>query len=93
MANKGQKFKKYTQAFINQVMVEQQQGASSRNLARKYQIPRGTILTWINRFKLNGNLTFRKRGRPTGDESSYKERYLILKKFQAFLTKHQLNKK
>lgn len=93
MANKGQKFKKYTQEFINKVMDERVAGKSIRFLSIKYDVPRGTILTWGHKLKVNGSLAAQKRGRPIDDETSYKERYLILKKFQAFLNKRHLKKR
>lgn len=93
MASKGQKFKKYSQEFIKQVMNERVAGKSSRFLSNKYKVPRGTILTWGHKLKVNGSINTQKRGRPIDDESSYKERYLILKKFQAFLNKRHLKKR
>ena len=72
MASKGQKFKKYSQAFINKVMDERVAGKSIRSLSSKYDVPKGTNLTWSHKLKVNGSLTVHKRGRPIDDESSYK---------------------
>ena len=83
MANKGQKFKKYTQDIKDIVLKEYHEGYSSMYLSKKYNIPRGTIDTWEQQIK---HPKPGKRGRPKKDgDIDYKERYEILKKYQAFL--------
>ncbi len=88
MARKGQKFKKYTEEFKNSVLEEYFKGnGTSRSLARKYEISYHTIETWIEKAnhpeKYPG--TGQKKGRPKNSEIDWKERYEILKKYQAFL--------
>ena len=68
-----------------------------KELAERYNIPEGTIKTWTS--KLNHPELYlshgQKRGRPKEKDltkEDYKERYEILKKYQAFL-KAQREKK
>lgn len=86
MAKKGQTFRRYELAFKQQVLQEYKQGFSYRYLAKKYDIPEGTIITWSQIEKKYGGLEIAKRGAPKGTHhKDYKERYEILKKFQDFL--------
>ena len=82
MAKKGQKFKEYNEEFRLQVIKENIEGKkSARFLSKKHLIPKGTIDTWIYQFKHNGPIR-KKRGRPKQkEETNYKEKYEILKKF------------
>ena len=90
MASKGQKFKKYTDDLKNKVLKEYHQGYSAGYLAKKYNITsRHTIESWENLIK---HPKTGKRGRPKEEDIDYKERYEILKKYQAFL-KAQREKK
>lgn len=90
MASKGQKFNKYTNEYRNEIIEKFQKGASSTCLAKEYGISRFTILTWIRKTK-HPELYLgqgQKRGRPKESDltkEDYKERYEILKKYQAFL--------
>ena len=57
-------------------------------LGKKYNIPSHTIDTWIRIYKRQGNLINdinHTRGRRSEENIDYKERYEILKKYQAFL--------
>ena len=57
-------------------------------LGKKYNIPSHTIDTWIRIYKRQGNLINdinHTRGRKKEENIDYKERYEILKKYQAFL--------
>jgi len=94
MAKKGQKFSKYSDELKNKVIAEFKSGVSIRYVAKKYKIPVGTVQTWS--FKDNHpELNFKnKRGRKKNPVTleDYKERYEILKKYQAFL-KAQREKK
>ena len=70
MASKGQKFKKYS--------VEE----------KEYVISSNTIRQWKFKLRKNGTHINQKRGRLKESEltkEDYKERYEILKKYQAFL--------
>ena len=86
MASKGQKFRKYDSKTKEQILNEYHNGASSRFLGKKYNIPYSTIDTWLH------NIRHGKVGNPKGRPKTnnltledYKERYEILKKYQAFL--------
>ena len=90
MASKGQKFQKYSQEEKEQILNEYLRGVSSTYLSKKYNIPKGTIKTWSmkvyhpEKYSRHGQ----KRGRPkekTLTKDDWKERYEILKKYQAFL--------
>ena len=90
MASKGQKFQKYIQEEKEQILNEYLRGVSSTYLSKKYNIPKGTIKTWSMKVyhpeKYSGH--GQKRGRPkekTFTKEDWKERYEILKKYQAFL--------
>lgn len=91
MASKGQIFKKYNPKTINMIINEYKKtGISFSQLSKKYDIPTKTINNWI--YKYNNPDRFlglgQKRGRPKESEltkEDYKERYDILKKYQAFL--------
>lgn len=93
MASKGQKFKKYPSELKNKILKEYLDGlGGERSLAKNYGIPRGTIKTWIRKFKngIDVRTDHRKggSGRPKAKNltlEDYKERYEILKKYQAFL--------
>lgn len=90
MASKGQKFNKYTEDFIQEVLEELK--------LRERNIPAKTIRTWkLKRVLHPENYPNQglKRGRQNEKEltkEDYKERYEILKKYQAFL-KAQREKK
>ena len=88
MASKGQKFKKYTEEFKQKVLEEYFSGAGgSYSLARKYNMSSHTIDTWIDKVRYPERypgMGF-KKGRKKDSEIDWKERYEILKKYQAFL--------
>ena len=82
MASKGQKFSKYSNDLKEKVLEEYYQGISSYYLAKKYGLPHGTISSWDQQVK---HPKLGKPGRPKKEDIDYKERYEILKKYQAFL--------
>ena len=86
MARKGQKFKKYSAEFRKEILNKYWNGSLASDLANEYNVPVGTIYMWSYNIK---HLRFgKKRGRPKQGEltkEDYKERYEILKKYQAFL--------
>ena len=98
MASKGQKFNKYTEDIINEVLNELIIGKSSLQISRERNIPAKTIRTWKLKRILHPELypnQGQKRGRPKDSnltKEDWKERYEILKKYQAFL-KAQREKK
>ena len=87
MASKGQKFNKYSSDFKEAILKEYfENGINTYELERKYGVPHKTIQNWVHRikYKLGGG----QRGRPKSKNltlEDYKERYEILKKYQAFL--------
>jgi transposase len=91
MASKGQKFRKYSQETIDKILEDHNNNCMpSSILTKKYNIPVKTIKNWI--YKYNHSERFlglgQKRGRPKESgltKEDYKERYEILKKYQAFL--------
>lgn len=86
MAKKGQKFNKYTPEQRNEILDKYFAGkGSSRSLAKEYNISHKTIETWIRASQQDIPLGYQKKGRPKEENIDYKERYEILKKFQAFI--------
>ena len=91
MASKGQKFLNYTEEEKNEIIQKYCNGETSGyQLAKQYGIPRKTIETWKQKVlhpeKYLGQ--GQKRGRQKEKDltkEDYKERYEILKKYQAFL--------
>ena len=93
MAKKGQKFDKYSEEFKTEIYNAYISGeyGGYRNVAKKYNIPNNTLNTWIRKYRLQGSLKndiYSKRGRTKESnltKEDWKERYEILKKYQAFL--------
>lgn len=81
--------KHYDIDFKNKILSEYLKGqGGSIYLGKKYNIPSHTIDTWIRIYKRQGNLINdinHTRGRKSEKNIDYKERYEILKKYQAFL--------
>ena len=98
MASKGQKFNKYNEDIINEILNELRIGKSSLQISRERNIPAKTIRTWKLKRILHPELypnQGQKRGRLKKSnltKEDWKERYEILKKYQAFL-KAQREKK
>ncbi len=88
MASKGQKFNKYTEEIkleiVNKYLNNQ---GTSRSLAKEYGISYRSIETMIYTYKKQGHLKSlnNNKGRRKEENIDYKERYEILKKYQAFL--------
>ena len=92
MASKGQKFKNYDNSLNikDAILEEYKLKRNIKELAERYNIPEGTIKTWTS--KLNHPELYvglgKKHGRSKEKDltkEDYKERYEILKKYQAFL--------
>ena len=92
MASKGQKFKNYNNfGDIKDIILEEYKlKRNVRELAKRYNIPEGTIKTWAR--KINYPELYPGQGQKRGrlkekdlTKEDYKERYEILKKYQAFL--------
>ncbi len=99
MAKKGQRFKKYSKETKEEILkkyFEKNQPASS--LASEYGISENTISNWVHKIKQGKDVLTDHRafssGRPKKNDADidYRERYEILKKYQAFL-KAQREKK
>lgn len=89
--------KHYDNDFKQQVINDYHSGkyGGRYNLAKHYNIPNSTIMKWIIKDRKQGNQANdieHKRGRPKEENIDYKERYEILKKYQAFI-KAQREKK
>ena len=88
MAKKGQKFRKYSVEFKEKITKEYLDGIEGyTSLSKKYDVPVKTIKTWIDTVKYPQRHlgTGQKRGRLKNSETDWKEKYEILKKYQAFL--------
>ena len=99
MAKKGQKFKGYSEEIKAEVLRKYlEEYIPSSRLEEEYGIPQKTIRNWASKLKQGKDILVDHRqfssGRPPKDEDKidYKERYEILKKYQAFL-KAQREKK
>ncbi len=93
MAKNNQKFRKYSPELKEKIINEYLNGLSGEcNLAKKYNIPRETIKNWIRKTEKGIDAKVDHRPSKSGRQKSknltledYKERYEILKKYQAFL--------
>ena len=88
MATKGQKFRKYTEAEKEEILQKYLEGYSARYLGELYGISRKTIETWKQKILHPEKITGNRRGRISEKnltKEDWKERYEILKKYQAFL--------
>ena len=86
MAIKGQRFRVYPGELKEEILKKYLSGVSAGVLAEQYGVPRGTIKTWKR--GLERGMAGSSRGRPRSKgltAEDYKERYEILKKYQAFL--------
>lgn len=94
MASKGQKFNSYTPELKNEIVSKYlNENKSFGYLSNEYRVSKGTIKGWVYKFKNGKTLALDNRGRPKKNEKiDYKERYEILKNYQAFL-KAQREKK
>ena len=91
MASKGQKFIKYTDEFVNEIVNQMNNGVTAYKLAKSNNIPLYTVKNgkrrYINHPELYPNIAT-KRGRKKESEltkEDWQERYEILKKYRAFL--------
>ena len=88
MAKKGQKFNFYINDIKNMILDEYKEKHNIKYLSEKYSIPEGTVKTWTSKLNHPELVTGKKRGRQKElnlTKEDYKERYEILKKYQAFL--------
>ena len=96
MASKGQKFKYQEEQLIYQIVQEKIAGKPYSYLESKYGITRGTMMTWVKRFKDKGQVNRDKKGiRKDSKNMTVEELRLeveILKKFQAFLKQQRIKR-
>ncbi len=93
MASKGQKFKKHSPKLKETILNEYfEDGIDSFTLGRKYDVSPETIRGWVRKVRNNIDVRMDHRKEKSGRLKSnnltledYKERYEILKKYQAFL--------
>ena len=92
MANKGQSFKSHSPQIKESILKEYFDGYGSQFvLAKKYNISRSTLKNWIIKSRRNIDVSIDGRGCSRKPKpkiitlEDYKERYEILKKYQAFL--------
>ena len=88
MASKGQKFLIYSKNEKNEIIERYKNGESGYQLAKEYGIPVGTLKSWKSKIDHLDKISGNKRGRQKEKEltkEEWKERYEIIKKYQAFL--------
>ena len=91
MAKKGQKFNNHSYETKMKIVNEYlNHGGSTYSLSKKYDIPVSSIKNWIKLYKTKKEISkieTRGKSKPTKPLTleDYKERYEILKKYQAFL--------
>lgn len=90
MAKKGQKHEKYTIELRKEILQKYLEGkGSAGSLAKEHGISENTIWNWIRKSRQGKDIFVDHRkgssGRKKDSEIDYKERYEILKKFQAFI--------
>ena len=91
MASKGQKFKKHNSDIKEIILDRYLNGESSVSLGKEFGISQNTIYNWNRKYNLHPELypgLGKKRGRLKESnltKEDGKERYEILKKYQAFL--------
>ena len=86
MASKGQKYRTYSPELREEILKKYWNGEIATDLASEYDVPVNTIYMWD--YNVKHLRVGKKRGRPKHGEltkEDYKERYEILKKYQAFL--------
>mgnify|MGYP004499140351 FL=1 len=95
MARKGQKFRKFTDEERTEIVGKYLKGSTYERIAKEYDISWKTVESMVRKYRKTGTTIIEKRGRPKEKDltkDDYKERYKILKKYQAFL-KAQRKKK
>ena len=96
MAKKGQKYIKFTDEERTEIVCKYLSGKYGyKSLANEYRISWKTVESMVRKYKKTGTTISEQKGRPKEKDltkEDYKERYEILKKYQAFL-KAQREKK
>jgi transposase len=88
MAKKGQKFNSYSEEFKIKIIEDRHAGISADYIAKQNNISKNSVWTIIRKYERTGTVKSQnsKKGRRKEKDIDYKERYEILKKYQAFLT-------
>lgn len=96
MVSKGQKFNSYSPELKKEILNTYHNGQSSNSLALEYNLSQNTIANWVRKQKIGIDVSIDHRPISSGNKKeeniNYKEKYEILKNFQAFL-KAQREKK
>ena len=96
MAKKGQKFVRFTDEERTEIVNKYLTGQYGyKLLAKEYEISWKTVESMVRKYRNTGTTVAEQKGRPKEKDltkDDYKERYEILKKYQAFL-KAQREKK
>ena len=98
MALKGQKFNHYPDDFKKEVIDKYVSGIPSTRLEKEYNIPQKTIRNWKRKYIIHPELypgLGQKPGRLKESnltKEDWKERFEILKKYQAFLREQREKK-
>ena len=88
MAKKGQRFRKFTDEERTEIVGKYLKGNTYERIAKEYDISWKTVESMVRKYRKTGTTIIEKRGRPKEKDltkEDYKERYEILKKYQAFL--------
>lgn len=90
MASKGQKFIRYTDEERTEIVNKYLSGKYGyQSLAKEYNISWKTVESMVRKYKKTGLTISIQKGRPKTKDNltkeDYKERYEIIKKYQAFL--------
>ena len=88
MAKKGQHFRKFTDNERAEIVEKYFKGSTYKRIANEYGISWKTVESMVRKYRTTGSTISSKRGRPKEKNftiEDWKERYEILKKYQAFL--------
>ena len=93
MARKGQKQNRIDEELILKIVKEKKKGKSYGYLSKKYNVPYGSVGTWVRKYTYKGYVTRDKQGVKKNTKNMTIEELRIevdiLKKFQAFLKQRQ----
>ncbi len=89
MAKKGQKFRKFSNEERAEIVGKYLSGKYGyKSLAKEYNISFKTVETMVRKYRKTGTTIANRKGRQKENnltKEDWKERYEILKKYQAFL--------
>ena len=97
MASKGQKFVKTKPEIKREIVAKYFAGlGSTYSLSKEYKVSKNSIVNWIRKARRNEDPASDNKkkhsGRKTDKNLDYKEKYEILKKFQAFIKARRAKK-